>query len=82
LLWKTIDVVAKWSRTVQTYSCAVFIRDVAMLESKLDLLLELIGQLIIAINHIGVASASLDQVLDLLRSDASPVIFINKIGLG
>jgi hypothetical protein len=68
---KTIDSVVVWDDT-DTYACAVFIWNVAILERELDLLLVLGGQLVIAVDHVGVTTACLDQILNLLWSDASP----------
>jgi hypothetical protein len=61
-----------WSKMEMTYTRAVFIWNVAILQCELDLLLILSWQLVIAIDHVSVASTCLDQVLNLLRSNASP----------
>jgi hypothetical protein len=58
----------------KTYTRAVFIWNVAILECELDFVLILSWQLVIAIDHVSVASTCLDQVLDLLGSNASPVV--------
>jgi hypothetical protein len=46
---------------------------VAVLQSELDLLLVLSRHFIVAVDHVGVAAAALDQVLNLLGRDTSPV---------
>jgi hypothetical protein len=57
-----------------TDTSAVFILNMAILESKLDFLLVLCREFVVAVDEISVASARLVQVLDLLGSDASPVL--------
>ena len=57
-----------------TYACAVLVRNVAVLEREIDLFLKFGGQLVVAIDHVSITSACLDQILNLLRSNASPGI--------
>lgn len=55
-----------------TYACAVLVRNVAVLEREIDLFLKFGGQLVVAIDHVSITSACLDQIFNLLRSNASP----------
>ena len=55
-----------------TYALPVFVRDVAVLQGELDLLLEFSGHLIVAIYHVRVALSGLNQMLNLDGCDASP----------
>jgi hypothetical protein len=55
-----------------TYTLPVFVGDMAILQGELDLLLELGRDLVVAINHVRVASSGLNQVLNLLGRNTSP----------
>ena len=50
----------------------ILVRDMTVLESKVDFLLELSGKFVIAINHIGVAISGFEQVCNLNGGNASP----------
>jgi hypothetical protein len=56
-----------------TYTLPVLVRNVAILQSEVNLLLVLSRHFIVAIDHVRVAPATLDQILNLLGCDASPV---------
>ena len=55
-----------------TYTLPVFIRHVTVLQRKFNLLLELFRELIVTVNHLGIASRGLDEVVNLCRCDAAP----------
>lgn len=49
-----------------------------MLQRKVDLLLILLRELIVAIDHLGVAARGLNEVVDLRRCDAAPEVVKNR----
>jgi hypothetical protein len=54
------------------YAFPILIRHMAVLESEIDLLFQICGKVVVAINHVRVASALFDEVGNLRWRHASP----------
>jgi hypothetical protein len=65
--------VTKYMGDDRTYTLPVLVGNVAILQSEFNLLLILSRHFVVAIDHVCVAPTTLDQILNLLRRDASPV---------
>lgn len=64
-----------------TYARAVLVRNVTVLERVPDFLLKFGRELVIAIDHVRVAPARLNKILNLLGSNASPILVSTHVQL-